>query len=156
MNSEGLSLTSKLFGSSDELVEKIINENDPDKINDLTQLFKMSQAKKDVARTNRLSKLLEVIDDEVIMRFTSSPETFDNDQLLKYMDSTQRAIYNVKDSINQVPTIQINNQNNEIHINNSGLDRDSRARVLEAVNAIINSTKVIDIEPKETDNEEGL
>ena len=148
MNSEGLSLTSKLFGASDELVEKIINEDDPDKINDLTQMFKMSQTKKDVARTNRLSKLLEVIDDEVIMRFTSNPETFDDDQLLKYMDSTQKAIYGVRDSINQVPTIQINNQSNEIHINNSGLDRTSRAKVLEAVNSILNSVQpVIDVEP---------
>lgn len=152
MNSEGLSLTAKLFGDSDELVEQIINENDPDKINDLTQLFKMSQAKKDVARTNRLSKLLEVIDDEVIMRFTSTPEAFDNDQLLKYMDVTQRTIYNVSDSINKVPTIQINNQSNEIHINNSGLDRSSRAKVLEAVNSILNSANVIDIAPdKEED-----
>lgn len=152
MNSEGLSLTAKLFGDSDELVEQIINENDPDKINDLTQLFKMSQAKKDVARTNRLSKLLEVIDDEVIMRFTSTPEAFDNDQLLKYMDVTQRTIYNVSDSINKVPTIQINNQSNEIHINNSGLDRSSRAKVLEAVNSILNSANVIDITPdKEED-----
>lgn len=152
MNSEGLSLTAKLFGDSDELVEQIINENDPDKINDLTQLFKMSQAKKDVARTNRLSKLLEVIDDEVIMRFTSTPEAFDNDQLLKYMDVTQRTIYNVSDSINKVPTIQINNQSNEIHINNSGLDRSSRAKVLEAVNSILNSANIIDITPdKEED-----
>ncbi len=152
MNSEGLSLTAKLFGDSDELVEQIINEKDPDKINDLTQLFKMSQAKKDVARTNRLSKLLEVIDDEVIMRFTSTPEAFDNDQLLKYMDVTQRTIYNVSDSINKVPTIQINNQSNEIHINNSGLDRSSRAKVLEAVNSILNSANVIDITPdKEED-----
>ena len=154
MDSEGLSLTSKLFGSSDELVEKIINEDDPDKINDLTQLFKMSQTKKDVARTNRLSKLLEVIDDEVIMRFTSNPDTFDNDQLLKYMDSTQRAIYNVRDSINQVPTIQINNQSNEIHINNSGLDRESRAKVLEAVNSILNGVQqpVIDVTPREEED----
>ena len=152
MNSEGLSLTAKLFGDSDELVEQIINEKDPDKINDLTQLFKMSQAKKDVARTNRLSKLLEVIDDEVIMRFTSTPEAFDNDQLLKYMDVTQRTIYNVSDSINKVPTIQINNHSNEIHINNSGLDRSSRAKVLEAVNSILNSANVIDITPdKEED-----
>ena len=152
MNSEGLSLTAKLFGDSDELVEQIINEKDSDKINDLTQLFKMSQAKKDVARTNRLSKLLEVIDDEVIMRFTSTPEAFDNDQLLKYMDVTQRTIYNVSDSINKVPTIQINNQSNEIHINNSGLDRSSRAKVLEAVNSILNSANVIDIIPdKEED-----
>ena len=66
------------------------------------------------------------------------------------MDSTQQTINNVSQSINQVPFIQINNQKNEININSnsSGLDRDSRAKVLEVVTAILNGTNdnVIDVD----------
>lgn len=149
------SSTAELINEGNELTNKIIAEEDPKKLEDLTQLFTMHQKKRDMIRTNKLSNLLEVIDDEVIMRFTSLPETFDNDQILKYMDSTQKAITNIKQSINQMPTIQINNQTNEIHISQSGLDRESRAKVLSAVNLILkdidtgNKEDVIDVEVNE-------
>jgi hypothetical protein len=144
-----------LYDSSNELINKIINENDRDKLNDLTNLFMINQKKKDIVRANKLSNLLNLIDNEVYERVSNEPEMFDNLTLLKYMDSTQQTINNVSQSINQVPFIQINNQKNEININSnsSGLDRDSRAKVLEVVTAILNGTNdnVIDVDVEEED-----
>ena len=144
-----------LYDSSNELINKIINENDRDKLNDLTNLFMINQKKKDIVRANKLSNLLNLIDNEVYDRVSNEPEMFDNLTLLKYMDSTQQTINNVSQSINQVPFIQINNQKNEININSnsSGLDRDSRAKVLEVVTAILNGTNdnVIDVDVEEED-----
>lgn len=144
-----------LYDSSNELINKIINENDRDKLNDLTNLFMINQKKKDIVRANKLSNLLNLIDNEVYERVSNEPEMFDNLTLLKYMDSTQQTINNVSQSINQVPFIQINNQKNEININSnsSGLDRDSRAKVLEVVTAILNGTNdnVIDVDVVEED-----
>lgn len=147
-----------LIKEGNDLTDKIVDETDPTKLEDLTKLFTLNQKKKDISRANRLSNLLSVIDDEVIMRFTSTPEAFDNDQLLNYMKSTQQAITNVSQSINQVPQIQINTQNNEIHINNSGLNQESRAKVLDAVSKILksldNKTEIIDLTVEENEEEE--
>lgn len=141
-----------LFKSTNELVDQIIAETDTDKLNDLTELFELNTRKKNIARINKLSNLQELVDDEVILRFTSEPETFDNDQLLKYMDSMQKNISAMQQSLNQVPVIQINNQKNEIHVNESGLDRESRKKVLDAVRAILEDaeTNIVEVEGEET------
>lgn len=142
--------TFDLYKQSDDIVNDLIKENDSAKFNDLTNLFKMNQKKKDIYRANKLSNLLDLIDNEVYERVSSMPESFDNYALLKYMESTQNAINTTNQNLDRQPFIQINNQKNEINFNSSGLDRDSRARVLEAVTAIINGVNnVIDVE--ETD-----
>ena len=70
------------------------------------------------------------------------------------MNATQNAIKISNNNISQeAPLIQINNTKTEISVNaeSSGLDRASRARVLEVVNSILNSAKseedVIDVTP---------
>ena len=66
------------------------------------------------------------------------------------MESTQSAINTTYQNLDRQPLIQINNQKNEINFNNSGLDRESRARVLEVVSAIIsNANNIIDVEEDE-------
>jgi len=141
------------------LVDEIIKEDDVDKFNDLTALFSMNQKKKNIARIAKLSALLDVIDNETLMRFMDSPEAFDNDQLVKYMDATQKAITNIENTLDKTPAIQINTQNNEIHIDNrSGLNRDSRKNVYDAVMAILDDLKnndAVDVDFEDfTDTEE--
>ena len=69
------------------------------------------------------------------------------------MNATQNAIKISNNNISQdAPLIQINNTKNEIRVDTetSGLDRASRARVLEVVNSILNSAKndeVVDVTP---------
>lgn len=142
--------TNDLYKQGDDLVNELIKENDTGKVNDLTNLFKLNQKKKDIYRANKLSNLLNLIDNEVYDRISATPESFDNYDLLKYMESTQSAISNTYQNLDRQPLIQINNQKNEINFNNSGLDRESRARVLEVVSAIIsNANNVIDVEEDE-------
>lgn len=142
--------TNDLYKQGDDLVNELIKENDTSKVNDLTNLFKLNQKKKDIYRANKLSNLLNLIDNEVYDRISATPESFDNYDLLKYMESTQSAISNTYQNLDRQPLIQINNQKNEINFNNSGLDRESRARVLEVVSAIIsNANNVIDVEEDE-------
>ena len=137
---------------ANNLTDQIVKETDPEKLEDLTALFEMMQRKKNMLRINKLSNLLTLVDDEVVMRFTSTPEAFDNDQLLKYMKSTQDTMLALTQDLEQKPIIQINNQKNEININNSGLDQDSRKRVLEAVQMLLETSKnpnMIEIEAEE-------
>ena len=144
--------TSELFRQGNDLTTKIMEETNPDELDNLTKLFTLNQKKKQIARTNKLSNLLELVDDEVINRFTQFPEAIENDDLLKYWKTTQETINQHNQDEQELPHIQINNQTN-VNINSSGLDRESRAKVLEAVQEILKSSlqndeNVIDINPK--------
>ena len=151
-------IVGKLASEGNDLINKIVDSDDPEEVKDLSQLFSLNQRKKSLARSNRLSNLLELIDDEVISRFTENPEMIDDKYLINYMNSTQQAMSNIENSINQAPQIQINNQTN-VNIDSSGLSRESRAKVLEVVSAIKNSLQtdsldnIIDIIPKEKDSD---
>lgn len=135
-----------LTNASKELVSKIIEEKDADKLKELESLFDMNIRKKNIARMDRLSDLLAMVDDEVITRFATDPNSFDNDQLLSYMTSTQNQILNVRNSMDKTPLIQVNNQTNEIHIEDgTGFDRESRKKILDAVMSIIENTKSDDV-----------
>ena len=137
----------KLNLEATEITNQIISEKDPSKIDDLTQLFLLNKKKKDLVRINKLSNLIDTIDDEVIARFEEEPESFDNDQLIKYMSSTQQIVNSTLQGINNTPSILINNQKNEIHISDSGLNRESRAKVLEVIDNILkNNLDIIDVE----------
>ena len=139
----------KLTLEGNDITNQIISEKDPNKLEDLTQLFLLNKKKKDLARINKLSNLINTIDDEVINRFNEEPENFNNDQLVKYLTATQQIIDTTTNNIEKVPMIQINNQKNEIHIDDSGLNKESRAKVLEVITNILNESKVIDAEVEE-------
>lgn len=150
-NSDALNAESK------DIISQIIAEKDPDKFKDLTSLFELNQRKKNMARINRLSNLLEMVDDEVILRVSTSPEDIENRDLIGYMNAAQKSMTAIEQSFNQTPLIQVNNQSNEIHISNeSGLNRESRKKVLDAVMSIIenaqNTDNIIEVEGEEIDD----
>lgn len=149
IDSEGLitSPVSILANESKDLIDQLITEKDPDKLNDLTNLFKQNQLKKNLLRSNKLNIILEMIDDEVLNRL-SDPEFMQNRDLLGYMNATQQAIQNAYNSYEQLPSIQINTVENNVNIGNDGLSRESKKVVIDRVNAILAQLRgdVIDVE----------
>jgi hypothetical protein len=143
-----VSKNNNLFTESNDLVEKIINESNPDKLEELTNLFNLNQRKKDIARINKLSQLLNIVDTEVESRLIDTPEGFNNDQLIKYMSTTQQTINSLEDNLNHKPLIQINNQTNEIHLGEDGLNQESRKKVIDTIMSILSkdNKEVIDID----------
>lgn len=154
-NSEALVPNNNLYLESSELVNQIINETDTNKIEELTKLFTLNQRKKDIARIDKLSKLLNLVDDEVSNRLVDTPESFNNDQLIKYMGTTQQTLTALESNLTDKPMIQINNQLNEININDSGLNRESRQKVFDTVMAILNNSNkdIIDVDMDEENSE---
>ena len=146
--------TAALIKQGNDLTNQIIDEENPDKLKELTQLFTINQKKKDIARINKLSTLQELIDDEVASRLMSCPDSFDHDQLEKYMVSVQKSIKNINDNSTDVPQVLINNQTN-VNINQSGLNRESREKVYNVVQELLNSLHtdnqddIIDVNIKE-------
>ena len=143
---------SNLIKQGNELTDKIIEETDPAKLDELTQLFSLNQKKKQIARVNKISNLIELVDDEVMARLTNSPEAIEDQDLLKYWRTAQDSLIPRAEEELVLPKITVNN-NTTVNVNSSGLNRASRAKVLDAVNQILGSLQnnddndIIDIEP---------
>ena len=134
-----------LTNQSENLVSDIIKENDIEKFQALENKFKLNQRKKNIVRADRLTKALEMADNEIINRLEAEPEGWKNDELLKYTESSQRAIDSILNTDDK-PLIQINNT--ELNINSTGLNRDSREKVLKAIQEILDNKDIIDVEVK--------
>ena len=135
--------------SSEDLVEKIVLEQDSDKLKDLVGLFNTIQSKKNIVRVDTYSKLLDKISDQMVERFEKKPGEFSNKDLLDYLSAVRSAMDKsdiIPENIN-IPVIQNNTQ---VNLNiDSGLNKESRERVADAVSSILaklkNNNSVIDI-----------
>ena len=65
-----LSGRDKLDKKSEELVEKIVYEQDSDKLKDLVGLFNINQSKKNILRADIYSKLLDKISIQMVVDFS--------------------------------------------------------------------------------------
>ena len=139
------------FNSLDErtkkLAEDIIEEDDIDRIKDLTALFNLNMSKKNVTRLMKYNELLDSVSDQMATRIAKRPDEFSNGDLVTYMKVIQDSMDKSSKFINQVdetPAININNTKNEVNIAISDgitLNRDSKERVLDAVRAYLTRVK---------------
>ena len=126
-----------------KVTNELIEEQDLDKVKNLTKLFNLNQAKRNAIRVMKLNSLLDKVSDQMIERFNKKPGEFSNKELLDYMSVVQSTIDRANKSIelvDQTPAIVINQQNNQVNIDSSPvLDRESRMRVVEAVKGSMNT-----------------
>ena len=129
------------------LANDIISETDFNKTQQMVKLFNLQQAKKNVLRVLKLNSLLDKVSDQMITRFTQRPDEFNNNDLLQYLQVTQSAIDRANKALNlvdEVPAIQINQQVNNINVSEP-LDRDSKIKIAEAVKAILEKSKQLNV-----------
>lgn len=161
-SSTSLSTTS-LDTKTETIAQKILDTDDVDEIKELTSLFNLNAQKRNVMRVIKMNKLLDNVTDKVIERFEKTPNNFSNEDLIKYMQVTESAIEKANKNLNlieETPAIQFQ-QNNQVNINlDRGLTRDSRAKVTEAVEAILkklqSNEQVIEVENIEEINDEPI
>ena len=168
MKKNDLQTTSNSLDEKNEkLAQKILNANTLDETKDLTALFNLNIQKRNVLRVLKMSNLLDKVTEQIIERFEKAPNNFTNEDLLKYMQVTENAIDRANKNLNQIeetPAIQLM-QNNQVNINidNSSIDRESRIRITETVQKILNNLQqapqennVIEVIPQEiqSQNEE--
>lgn len=162
----------ELNAESKALLSKIISETNPDKAKDLTHLFNLNQNKKTLARVDKLSELMDAITDQALARFTQRPDEISNQELLQSLKTVSDLIDKGQKTTTESeaqPFIQINQQNNEVNVNaettpTSGLGRDSRERVKNAVMALLGQIQqaqktpetppIVDVEAVEEISEE--
>jgi hypothetical protein len=132
--------TTPIDTQTTELAQRILDETDVEKVKDLTSLFNLNSQKRNVMRILKMTNLLDTVTEQVITRFERTPDNFSNEDLLKFMQVTEKSIESAHKSLGQVeqaPSVQYQ-QNNQVNINIvDGLDRESRQKVTNTVQSIL-------------------
>lgn len=132
--------TAPLKQEATEILNKLIAETDPDKAKDLTALFNINQNKKTLARTNKMSDLLDILADQAMSRMTEHPDEISNKELFEGMKTIQSLIEHGQDQVNEQPDTFIQINPTEVNVvNGDALNRDSRERVKNAVLSLLNN-----------------
>lgn len=132
--------TAPLKQEATEILNKLIAETDPDKAKDLTALFNINQNKKTLARTNKMSDLLDILADQAMNRMTEHPDEISNKELFEGMKTIQSLIEHGQDQVNEQPDTFIQINPTEVNVvNGDALNRDSRERVKNAVLSLLNN-----------------
>ena len=137
-----------------EVVNGIVNAKDLDELKSFTDKFSLNMAKKNAVRVAKLQNLLDAVNDNAIDRFTNHPDEFSNKEVLDYMRVVQEQITaSTKEiqSIGETPMLTINNQKNEVtvNVNSDSLTRESKTKVLDAVNALLKQVTLPQVESDE-------
>ena len=153
--------TATLDAETLDTAQQIIDEQDMDKLKDLTHLFNMHQAKKNVVRMTKLNELQDKVTDQMIKRFEERPDEFSNADLLDYAQVIQNNIEKTTKAIGMVdeaPLISITQ--NTMNINTAPqelFDRESKERISDAISAILAQAKQLteNNEQENGGNEDG-
>lgn len=132
--------TIKLTTDSKDIEKYILEEENLDDLNDIVKLFNISLKKKDLIRNSKLSEAQDKIVEQITARVSERPDNFSNEDLLKYYKTIQDTLTKMDGSLDdvKVPTIQLNQQ---INIAQDEFDRESRKKIIDTVNQILNVAK---------------
>lgn len=130
----------QLDAKASELAQNIIQSKNPDDMDRFVSMFELNQAKKNALRILTLNTLLDKVNDQAVERFNKHPDEVTNKELLDYMDVVQNSIDRAEASLKNAnsPSSGITSLHNEVNINmGTGMDEDSRSRVIDAVTALL-------------------
>ena len=137
-----------------ELISQIVEETDVDKLKDLTHLFNAFQTKRKILRLNALNDVQDALVKQMKDRLEIYPNNFDNADISSWMKVVQQTIDSeIKhvDEIKDIPSITYQN-NTQININNNGesLSRESREKITEILQQILESNNIRDVSEIDT------
>ena len=133
MDKKDLSLSTPL----DVLENEIMTSDDADELSDIIDIFNLNLQKKNLVRNKKLNDIQDKVVERMLEKIESEPWEFSNDDLIKFHKIIQETLtksQNIDKS--EIPMIQVNQQ---INVNSPNFDRESRAKILSAVNDILNN-----------------
>lgn len=146
-----------------QIIQEIIKAPTQQELQAQFDAFNMNQSKKNALRIIKLNSLLDKVEDQAIERFEKRPDQVSNKEILEYMqvvsnqiDRSQKFIETLKDK----PMIKINEKHSEVNINiGTDLDRDSKERVIDAIQALLKQvqkpeTEIVDVDLSEETTED--
>ena len=136
MSSKNISLVS----SPKDIEKYIMEEEDSETLAEIIKLFNLSLKKRDLIRSSKLSEIQDKVVEQIATRVEERPDNFSNEDLLKYYKTIQSSLVDTSTSSKEisVPSIQLNQQ---INVNTEEFDRDSRRRIINTVNQILDLVK---------------
>lgn len=133
MDKKDLSLSTPL----DILENEIMTSNDADELSDIIDIFNLNLQKKNLVRNKKLNDIQDKVVERMLEKIESEPWEFSNDDLIKFHKVIQETISKSPNiDKTEIPLIQVNQQ---INVNSPNFDRESRAKILSAVNDILNN-----------------
>lgn len=140
----------------DRLEEKLLTETNIDDLQDIINIFNLNMQKKNILRSSKLSDLQDKVYNQMSERLENKADEFSNKDLLDYFRTIQETISksdNTLDKIN-IPAIQIQQNQLNVNVSSEELNRESRAKVLDVIQSILNSEDIIEADFMEIiDNE---
>ena len=151
-------VSAALDEKSDELTSRIIAEEDPQKINELIDLFNLNQSKKDLVRSRKYNELLDKTTSMLEATLDSGEMTAG--ELIRAFTALQKtaARYsNVAEEIQNAPIFIQYNDNRQTEVvsqNVPQLSRESKEKVIEVINQILKEQQAQAIVPEEEEEED--
>ena len=144
-----------LSKNSEELQSDIVQEQNPDKLKDLTHMFNLVQAKKNVLRASQLDALYDKLLVEAQRRLANG-EFRDNDDFMNAWKMIEGALNRAEAKVNLVdetPAITLLQQNNTVNVGSpEALTKESRDRILKAVQSLMNNKDDIVVDEEDKPN----
>lgn len=138
----------------DKLEEKLINETDVEELKSIINLFNLNVQKKNILRSSKLSDLQDKVYEQMSERLDKKADEFSNQDLLSYFKTIQETISKSDNSLDKIdiPAIQIQQNQLNVNVNAEELNRESRAKILDAIQSIINNDDLIDVDFEEVNS----
>ena len=137
------------------LAKQIFEEPDPQKTQQLISLFNWTISKKNTSRILKLNELYDDVTDQMITRFKNKADQFSNSDVLDYLKAVQGAIDTSSKNLTQAeepPTI-VQQNNTQINVNVvDTFDRESKERILAAIQATLHQAESSKVVNEEKDN----
>lgn len=146
--------TTEIDTQLSDIANKVMIETDANKTKDLVDLFNWNISKKNVARVLKLNELFDDVTDQMAVRIKTRPDQYSHSDLIDYMKAIQGAIDTSSKNLTAVetpPTI-VHQNNTQINVNViDNFDRDSRERILAAIQATLSTAAKPAQEPIEVE-----
>lgn len=146
----------QLDDNASKLAQEIIKSKTPEDMDKYVNMFELNIAKKNALRILTLNSLLDKVNDQATERFNKHPEEITNKELLDYMDVVQNSIDRAEASLKNAnnPASSVTSMHNEVNINmGSGMNEESRTKVVDAVTSLLAHLGDADKEDKKEDTE---
>lgn len=136
-----------------DVEEQILEEQRPDELKDLVDIFNVNLKKKSIIRANKLSDVQDKVVEQISKRVEETPDHFSNKDLLEYHKTIESTLSKNDTTLDDVkiPQIQINQQVNITK--EDKFDVESRKRIQEAVASILSNSESEQPQVVDTDYE---
>ena len=141
---EDKNLIEEVKEKDNTLIDSILQEDNVDKLKDLTHLFNAYQTKRQILRVNALNDVQDALVAQMAARLQTLPNNFNNNDIAVWMKTVQQALDSTHEKIQEIdntPTI-VNQTNTQINVNvEDTLSKESREKIMDALQAILGNVK---------------